>query len=434
MLSTRFVLVAGALLMPQIVQARGTGADYYLLSPAGKLVWAYRWDRFDHVDGGAELVYRVRGELLTATPFGQREPLWKIKSPQAEADWRRWDAAAWQSGPGVVALITAKAIHAFDSKTGAARYTFPIAKYETLRLRDFLQDGVAAASTWERRSDRYRYLATQTQPLSIAKFDVWQGKLLWERNLRADSTKGREVGAVIPGVAEIALGSGQFDYVFFDDKTGELLTKLPTAPGQARQVLIADGVVYHLSNDKTPTLTAFDCGTQKALWSVADLASVKRFVGGHKHGRLLCAADKQLVVIDTRQKRVQSRIAVSGPHSFSTEQTESALLLEDQGSLLSIIPTTGRTKWKVAGFAKPGSAISFCMPHPKAQEQDQFIVVKPPPEAKERVLGIVEARSLEDGKTAWSWAVPYVFGDRTSIDVSTCRSGYLVHRSWVVLD
>jgi hypothetical protein len=430
----RFVLVAGALVMPQAVQARGTGTDYFLLSPAGKLIWEYRWDRFDHVDAEAEQVYRIRGEFLTATPFGQREPLWKIRSPVAQGELRGWDSAAWQSGPGLVALITARAIYAWDSKTGTGKYTFPIAGYRTLRLRDFLQRGVAGTSTWERRSDRYRYLAKQTQPLSIAKFDVWQGKLLWERSLLAASTRGKEVGAVIPGVAEIFLGSGQFDYVYFNDNTGELLTKLPTAPGQALQILIDDGVLYHLSKDKTPTLTAFDCGTQKALWSIANLAGVQRFVDGPKDGRLLCAADNELLVIDTRQKRIQSRIAVSGPHSFSCEQTEAALLLEDQGALLSINPAAGRTKWKVAGFAKPGSVISFCMPYPKAQRQDQFIVVKPAPEGKERVLGIVEARSLKDGKAAWSWAVPYVFGDRTSIHVSSCRSGYLVQRSWHVLD
>jgi outer membrane protein assembly factor BamB len=433
MLALRFVLVMGAFLLPQMIQARGTGTDYYLLSPAGKLVGQYRWEWRDHVDAEAELIYRVRGEFMTATPLGQKEPLWKIKSPLAEADWLR-SSAAWQSGPGLVALVTTKAIHAFDSKTGAAKYTFPIDKYETLRLRDFLQRGVAAPSLWEQRSDRYRYLAKQSQPFSITKFDVWQGKFLWERNLGAAGARGKEVGAVIPGVAEIVLGSGKFDYMFFDDRTGELLTKLPTGPEQALQVLIDDGVMYHLSKDRKPTLTAFDCGTQKALWSIADLAGVERFVSGDKHGRLLCAAEKQLLVIDTRQKRVQARIAVTGPGSFNFEQTETALFLADQGSLLSIDPTTGKTRWKIAEFAKSGFGISLCVPHPKAQEQDQFIVVMPPPDGKERVLGIVEARSQKDGKAAWSWAVPYVWGDRTLIHVSACRSGYLVQRSWLILD
>jgi hypothetical protein len=108
--------------------------------------------------------------------------------------------------------------------------------------------------------------------------------------------------------------------------------------------------------------------------------------------------------------------------------------MEDQGELRVIDPATGKTRWKVEAFVKPGSAVSFCVPGPEAKVQDRFLVVKPPAEKNERVLGIVEARSLKDGSAAWSWPVPYVFGDSTSIHVQPCRSGYLVQRHWLVLD
>ena len=173
---------------------------------------------------------------------------------------------------------------------------------------------------------------------------------------------------------------------------------------------------------------------QKALWSIADLAGVEGFIGGHQHDRLLCAAGKELLVIDTLQKRIAARIAVSGPNTFSIESMKSALLLEDQGELRLIDPATGKARWKVEGFVKPGSAVSFCPPDPEAKEQNQFLVVKPPPKKNESVLGIVEARSLKDGSAVWSWPVPYVFGDSTSIHVQACRSGYLVQRHWLVLD
>src|SRR5205807_74525 len=100
-------------------------------------------------------------------------------------------------------------------------------------------------------------------------------------------------------------------------------------------------------------------------------------IGGYQHDRLLCAAAKELLVIDTRQKRVVSRIAVSGPSTFSIAATKSALLLEDQGELRLIDPATGKTRWKVEAFVKPGSAVSFCVPGPEAKEQDRFLVVKP---------------------------------------------------------
>src|SRR5262249_23621969 len=110
------------------------------------------------------------------------------------------------------------------------------------------------------------------------------------------------------------------------------------------------------------------------------------------------------------------------------------LLIEDRGELRLIDPATGKTRWRVEAFVKRGSAVSFCVPGAEAKVQDRFLVARPPPEKNERVLGIVEARSLKDGSAAWSWQVPYVFGDRTSIHVQACRSGYLVQRHWLVLD
>jgi hypothetical protein len=428
------LLFACCFLIPRPAQARGAGTDYFLLSPDGKLLWQHRWDRADHVDYQAELVYRLRDGQLTATPFGKREPLWSVPSPLREGDFRAWYSAAWQSGPGIVVLISPDAIHGLDSKTGEKKYSFAIAKYETLRLRNYLQPGSPLRSEGEPRSERYRYLVTRTQPAGIARFDLWQGKLTWERELPAMDGGRTEVGACVPGVVEFSLGEGRFRHLFFDETTGAPLTKLPTAADQALQIVRGDGVLFHLSKDRAPTLTAFDTGRQKALWSIADLAGVDRFIGDHQHDRLLCAAARDLLVIDTRQKRVVSRIAVSGPSTFSIAATKSALLMEDQGELRSIEPATGKTLWKVEAFVKPGSAVSFCVPDPEAKEQDRFLVVKPPVEKNERVLGVVEARSLKDGSAAWSWPVPYVFGDSTSIHVQACRSGYLVQRHWLVLD
>jgi hypothetical protein len=275
---------------------------------------------------------------------------------------------------------------------------------------------------------------TRTQPAAIARFDLWQGKLTWERELPALGPGKMEVGACVPGVAEVDLGRGRFRHVFFDDKTGVPLTRLPTAPEQALQIVLGDGVLFHLSRDRAPTLTAFDTGTQKALWSIPDLAGVERFIGGHQHDRLLCAAGKEVLVIDTLQKRIVSRLAVSGPNTFSLASMKSALLLEDQGELRLLDPATGQARWQVAAFVKPGSAVSFCLPGPEPQEPDRFLVVKPPAEKDGRVLGIVEARSLKDGGAGWDWPVPWVFGDSTSIQVQPCRSGYLVQRHWMVLD
>ena len=433
--SWAIVLVfACCFLFPGAAQARGFGTDYFLLSPDGKLIWQYHWDRTDYVDLQAELVYRVRDGQLTATPFGKRDPLWSVPSPLREGDFRAWHSSAWQTGPGIVVLISAEAIHCLDNATGEKKYSFASAKYETLRLRNYLQPGSPLRTDGEHPPERYRYLATKAQPVRIARFDLWQGKLTWERALPALGDGKMVVGACVPGVAEVDLGQGAFRYVFFDEATGEPLTKLPTAADQAMQIVRGDGVLFHLSKDKAPTLTAFDTAAQKPLWSIADLAGVEGIIDGYQYDRLLCTAAKELLVIDTRQKRVVSRIAVSGPNTSNIAATKSALLLEDQGDLRSIDPATGKTQWKVEAFVKPGSIVSFGVPGPEAAEQGRFLVVKPPTEKNERVLGIVEARSLKDGSAAWNWPVPSVFGDSTSIHVQVCRSGYLVQRHWHVLD
>src|SRR5262245_47727595 len=327
------LMFACCFLSPRASQARGVGTDYFLLSPDGKLLWRHHWEQTGHLDLQAELVYRIRGDRLTATPFGKREPLWSVESPLREGEFGAWYSAAWHSGPGIVVLISPRAIHGLDSKTGAKQYSFDISKYETLRLRNYVQPGCPLRNSDEPRSERYRYLAKRGQPAGIARFDLWQGKLTWERELPAMDGGKMEVGACVPGVVEFSLGEGRFRHLFFDETTGAPLTKLPTAPDQALEIARSDGVLFHLSKDKAPTLTAFDTGTQKALWSIADLAGVEGFIGGHQHNRLLCAAGKELLVIDTLQKRIASRIAVSGPNTFTIEVMKSAMLLEDQGEL-----------------------------------------------------------------------------------------------------
>jgi outer membrane protein assembly factor BamB len=434
--SSKFVIVFAVgllILLPSGAQARGTGLNYFLLSPEGKLIWQYEWSRADLVDVEAELVYRVHGGELTATAFGQREPVWKVKSPLAEADFLRRYSCGWHCGPSIVCLISDTAIYAFDSKSGTAKYTIPIGPYDALGVRDFLQRTVAPTAPWEPRSNRYRYLAKQTKPLGIAKFDLLQGKFLWEKALPPVDAEKMEVGAVVPGVVEIALGNGDLRYFFFNDGSGELLTKLPIETDKSLQVSVGDGLLYHLSKDKTPTLTAFDIAAQKPVWNILGLVGVDRFVGTHQHGRLLCAGGKELLVIDTQQKRIVARFPVSGPNTFTFDQSASNLLIEDQGSLCLIDPQTGKEKWRMNDFVKSGSGVSFCLTGATAKDEDRFIVVTPP-KGQGRMLGVVEARSLKDGKVAWSWNVPYIFGDSTSIHVTACRSGFLVKRSWLVLD
>src|SRR5262245_21133343 len=203
------LVFACCFLVPPAAQARGVGTDYFLLSPDGKLLWQHHWERAGHVDPQAELVYRVRGVQLTATPFGKRDPLWSVPSPLKEGDFRAWYSATWQSGPGIVVLISPEAIHGLDSKTGAKKYSFAISKYETLRLRNYLQPGCPLWFPDEPHSERYRYLARRAEPAGIARFDLWRGKLTWERELPAPGAGKIELSACVPGVAEFALGRGK---------------------------------------------------------------------------------------------------------------------------------------------------------------------------------------------------------------------------------
>ena len=111
------------------------------------------------------------------------------------------------------------------------------------------------------------------------------------------------------------------------------MTEIPTDPKSTRQIFFhADGV-FHLSTGPSATLTVYEPGTWKRLWSVKDLTGVSEMAGPYAHHRLLCKADDALFVIDTKQQKLLAKIS---PPQFKGEgcwfyQTEKNVLVLCQG-------------------------------------------------------------------------------------------------------
>lgn len=443
MTSRVYLYVAlAALVAPQVGQARNRGELYYLVSPDGKLVWKYRTDmRTRHlscVDPETERVYEIRGKVLTATPFGQREPVWSVPSPVVE-DGVFFAKLSWHTAPGLVALVTPEAVHAFDAKTGKLKYTFALDRYDALGNGDTLRPGVVAVSGWNPTSGAHRYLTDRTRPLGFAKFDMAEGRLVWERTLPAPGAGALKIGAVVPGVIRLERAGenrGE-EYRFFCDATGDLLTQVSADPNRYGRVRFDGGIVYHLSTGAAPALTAFDCGTERALWSLPELEPDTRLLGDHRHGRLFLAG-KDLMVVDTRKGRVGARVDVAVSASAAVVQSESRALLVDRGTVRLVTPTTGAVKWKLSNIDGAEGVDKAALPHPRALDQDRFVVVTAQPQNRAtpdgRVSGSVSGRSLADGAEQWTFAVHNV-GDGTSISsIVACRSGFLLQCDWHVLD
>lgn len=427
------LVVSAVVLLPALALGRGIGTDYYLVSPEGKLLWEHKWDRLDHVAVGDQLVFQVRGDRLTATRFGAKEPVWSVKAPASEEDLRAAGGAEWQNRPGVVALFTRTAVHAFDTRNGTAKYTYALDKYDAARREGLLGRMWPGAPGSDPTSLRHRYLTTRTGPAGFAKFDVEAGKVLWERALPAG--EGKRINAMSAGVVGIASEDGRQEYLLFDDESGRLLDKIPVPADAPPRVLSDGGMVFTLApgKDGATALTAFDCRTQESRWSVTLPAGVKGFVGGQAHGRLLCASEKELFIIDTARKAVLSRVPLSGTGGPSALQWEGAVVVAEGTFLRSVAPATGAVNWTVAGFPAREAHWSVSLPHPKLESPDRFAVVSPQ-SVGERAPWVLELRSLKDGGPVWRWAVPERFHDMTSVRVHACAAGWLVERGWIVLD
>ena len=225
----------------------------------------------------------------------------------------------------------------------------------------------------------------------------------------------------------------------FNPETGAELTDIPADPKSTRQIFFhADGV-FHLSTGVSATLTVYEPGTWKRLWSVKDLAGVSEMVGPYVHRRLLCKSDDALFVIDTKQQKLLAKIS---PPQFKGEgswywQTEKKVLVLSQGMQ--------GVKDKLSCFALPADKLLWSRDAGFDREEGlairgEVVLTAEPEKAPPNVRGVappVVAVSLEEGKEIWRWQVPQLekqFADYVYLRLEACPSGFIVTRTWIVLD
>jgi outer membrane protein assembly factor BamB len=421
--------LATLLSVPSAGWARGMGHDYFLVSPEGKLIRQlgtcyFRETPMDWVDDARELVYRFDGEKLHGISFAGKH-LWSYAPPSA-LNWH----TNLDSRSGVLAISRYDADWrvGLEPKTGKQLYRVP------------KEDAVAPVGSYRpleesSGSPAFRYfLGGQEKPHELKKLDLRTGKLVWNKQLPAKTGNLGDLQSVTHGVIRFEKG-----LYCFDPETGAELTEIPTDPKSTRQIFFhADGV-FHLSTGPSATLTVYEPGAWKRSWSVKDLTGVTEMVGPYLHRRLLCKADNALFVIDTTQQKLLAKIS---PPQFKGEgcscfQTEKHVLVLSQGrerakdQLLCFALPEGKLLWSRETGAGRAESIAIrgdlvLMADLKNALPKRGAVVPP-----------VVAASLEEGKERWSWQPPQLekqFADSVYLRLEACPSGFIVTRTWIVLD
>lgn len=427
------VTVATLLLsLPSAAGARGMGHDYFLVSPEGKLVRQLGSSNFknsalDWVDGATELVYRWDAEKLHGISFAGKR-LWSYALP-TPLNWH----TSLDSKSGVLAITKYGDDWrvGLEPKTGKELYRIPLedAVAPVGSLRSLEQSNGATA---------FRYFLGGTQkPHQLKKLDLRTGQQVWERQLPAKTSTLGDLQYVGHGVIRFVDG----DY-YFDPDTGAELTKIPTDPKTTRQIFFHAEGVFHLSTGPSANLTVYEPGAWKRLWTVKDLAGVKEMAGPYAHQRLLCKSDDALLVIDTRQQKLLARIS---PPQF---KGESASFFQTGKNVLVLCPGLEAVKDKLSCFALPagkllwsreagaGGAEVIAVRGDVVLMSQPKVADKTKPERRGFVPPVV-AVSLEGGKELWRWQVPQMeeqFADYVQLRLEACPSGFIVTRTWIVLD
>src|SRR5262249_25710279 len=126
---------------PASLFARGAGAEFFLLSPDGKLIRKLDATRSDFVDTVRELIYRRSEKGLTIARFSGAKWSLLIPMPVEDQGWN-WVEVEWRGTFGLLALLTNKTVVGVERVTGKEVYRRP--------LGDF-----ALALTPSPRSDRW---------------------------------------------------------------------------------------------------------------------------------------------------------------------------------------------------------------------------------------------------------------------------------------
>ncbi len=410
------------------ISARGMGHDFFLVDPDGKLIRQLgssdsHKEAKDWVDGTTEMVYRWDGKKLHGLDFAGKE-LWSYVPPTALSWHTNFDSAS-----GVLSLSRYDEDWwvGLEPKTGKELcHTKRIDMVEPTGGLPRLYESSGAAA--------YRYfLSREEQPHFVNKVDLRTGKLVWKKQLPAKTRDYGDLFYITHGVIRWV-----DDLYCFDPATGAEVTKVPTdLLKDTRQIFFHGDGVFHLSEGLSPTLTVYEPGTWKPLWSVKELTVASKMVGPYAHNRLLCMADNALFVIDTKQQKLLAKLA---PLDFLDKygfcyQTKDAILVLNQAA-----------KNKLTCFSVPSGKVSWSRETgPVAQDivairKDQVVFVEPGPAPMaggKTMAPPVVAVSLDTGKELWHWPVPQLenqFYDSLSVRVEACSSGFIVTRTWLVLD
>lgn len=255
------------------------------------------------------------------------------------------------------------------------------------------------------------------QPPELAKFHLRSGRQVWETTLHTNIA----IESVSPGIISALLVTS-----YFDPRTGHALTNVST--GTQTQLLFAGKVGFHISDQQTGTLTAIEGGTQNILWKIERLNGVCRILQPYAFGRLLCATDTHVMVVDTANHQIKAGFSLAGLKNARFLQTKYALIAQSDERLRVVNPDMGTTRWELAAGSRSTEVFGG--------GNDQVLLVeRGVTQADRNVTFGVVALDINYGKQRWHWRVPDGhWGDIVGVSIQLCPQGFAVRRHWTVLD
>jgi outer membrane protein assembly factor BamB len=276
----------------------------------------------------------------------------------------------------------------------------------------------------------FRYfLSDEQKPHQLNKVDLRTGKTVWQKQLPDKTLQLGELWYVTPGVIRWAEA-----FYCFNPETGAQIPQIPSDLKATRQVFFQEDGVFHLSAGSPAVLTVYDPKTWKKLWSVEGLAGADEMVAPYAHGRLLCKAENALQVIDTKKQKQLAKITddqLKLDYCFCY-QTETAVLILCQRPAKDTLSCYSLPAGKLLWSRATGPAAAEIV----AIQGDRVVMVGPTAQQGKLAPPVV-AFSLKDGKELWQWQVPQLanqFYDSLYARVEACKSGFVVTRTWLVLD
>lgn len=250
-----------------MVYCAATGGVAALSSSTGKVAWmsgagALGSMPLVYADGAVYAAFlETTGNVIAAFDGETGHRQWSTTTPQPVTALAAADGAVYL---GWANSMTSGELTALDAATGAHRWTTSLG---TIPGQLAITSGVVAVSTSAQTG--------QPKTFATVALDSKAGRILWREPNAGAQTLAAGGGVVCTSPAPLAARHA---------RTGKRIWQRTDAQDQARQLIMADGLLYA---DRFPPLRVLSAATGQPLWGYADSAPP----GSHAEQSFMAVAD-----------------------------------------------------------------------------------------------------------------------------------------------